>query len=136
MTVEIKWADNPEKWAEFCSPDDAYHGMVFAEALAQMGNVAYLIYVRTHWLRDAGGCMSPFVVFLFLQGIETLHLRMPRHCEDALIVAKWLQTRPEVAWVNYPGLEGHTRTEIPAQRRRWYCWIWYQGRYGGRQEVY
>ena len=104
----FKWADNPEKWAEFCSPDDAYHGMVFTEALAQMGNVAYLIYVRTHWLRDAGGCMSPFAAFLFLQGIETLHLRMPRHCENALAVAKWLQTRPEVAWVNYPGLEGHT----------------------------
>ena len=55
LTVEIKWADNPEKWAELCGLDNAYHGMVFAEALAQMGNVAYLIYVRTHWLRDAGG---------------------------------------------------------------------------------
>jgi O-acetylhomoserine (thiol)-lyase len=103
----FKWADNPEKWPELCSPDDAYHGIVFTEALAEMGNVAYLIYARTHWLRDAGGCMSPFAAFLFLQGVETLHLRMPRHCENALAVAQWLQSRPEVEWVNYPGLEGH-----------------------------
>jgi len=60
-----------------------------------------------HWLRDTGACMSPFAAFLFLLGLETLHLRMPRHCENALAVAQWLETHPAVAWVNYPGLPGH-----------------------------
>ena len=58
-------------------------------------------------ISDAGACMSPFAAFLFLLGIETLHLRMPRHCENALAVAKWLQAHPAVTWVNYPGLENH-----------------------------
>ena len=58
-------------------------------------------------ISDAGACMSPFAAFLFLLGIETLHLRMPRHCENALAVAKWLQAHPAVTWVNYPGLPDH-----------------------------
>ena len=101
------WADNPKKWPEFTEPDPAYHGVVFTEALKPMGNIAYIVHIRTHWLRDAGACMSPFAAFLFLLGIETLHLRMPRHCENALAVAKWLQAHPAVTWVNYPGLENH-----------------------------
>ena len=101
------WADNPQKWPEFCAPDDSYHGVVFTEALKPMGNVAYNIHIRTHWLRDTGGCMSPFAAFLFLMGLETLHLRMPRHCESALALAQWLNNHPSVEWVNYPGLPGH-----------------------------
>ena len=101
------WADNPKKWPEFTEPDPAYHGVVFTEALKPMGNIAYIVHIRTHWLRDAGACMSPFAAFLFLLGIETLHLRMPRHCENALAVAKWLQSHPAVTWVNYPGLPNH-----------------------------
>ena len=101
------WADNPEKWPEFCAPDDAYHGMVFAEALKPIGNIAYIVHVRTHLLRDMGGCMSPFAAFLFLLGLETLHLRMPRHCENAQAVAEWLVAEPAVNWVNYPGLDSH-----------------------------
>jgi len=93
------WADDPEKWPEFCAPDDAYHGVVFAEALRPVG--------RTHLLRDMGGCMSPFAAFLFLLGIETLHVRMPRHCSNAEILAKWLSKHPAVQWVNYPRLPGH-----------------------------
>jgi O-acetylhomoserine (thiol)-lyase len=103
----FKWADDPRRWPEFCAPDDAYHGVVFTEALKALGNVAYVIHVRTHWLRDVGGCMSPFAAFLFLLGIETLHVRMPRHCENALKVAQWLQKHPAVEWVNYPGLPDH-----------------------------
>ncbi|HQG48570.1 MAG TPA: PLP-dependent transferase, partial [Sedimentisphaerales bacterium] len=101
------WADNPKKWPEFTAPDDAYHGVVFTEALKPIGNIAYIIHIRTHWLRDTGACMSPFAAFLFLLGIETLHLRLPRHSENALAVAKWLQKHPAVAWVNYPGLPDH-----------------------------
>ncbi len=101
------WADNPERWPEFCAPSDAYHGVVFTEALKPIGNVAYIIHIRTHLLRDTGGCMSPFAAFLFLLGLETLHLRMPRHCQNAQAVAEWLAEHPCVKWVNYPGLPGH-----------------------------
>ena len=101
------WAENPKKWPEFCSPDPAYHGVVFAEALKPMGNIAYIIHIRTHILRDMGGCMSPFAAFLTLLGIETLHLRMPRHVENSQAIAEWLSKHPAVEWVNYPGLPGH-----------------------------
>jgi O-acetylhomoserine (thiol)-lyase len=101
------WADDPEKWPEFCLPDDAYHGVVFTEALKPIGNVAFVVHIRTHWLRDTGGCMSPFAAFLFLLGIETLHLRMERHASNALAIAKWLREHPAVESVNYPGLEDH-----------------------------
>ena len=101
------WADNPSKWPEFTAPDPSYHGVVFTEALKDVGNISYILYIRTHWLRDTGGCMSPFAAFLFLLGVETLHLRMERHSQNALTVAQWLEKHPAVAWVNYPGLPSH-----------------------------
>ena len=101
------WTAEPEKWPEFTEPDSSYHGVVFAEALKPIGNISYIIKCRTHFLRDMGSCMSPFAAFLFLQGLETLHLRMERHCENALTVAKHLQQHPAVQWVNYPGLPDH-----------------------------
>jgi len=101
------WADDPERWPEFCSPSEAYHGIVFTEALAPIGNIAYVVHIRTHLLRDMGGCMSPFAAFLFLQGLETLHLRMPRHCQNAQTIAEWLAAHEAVEWVNYPGLPDH-----------------------------
>ncbi|MCY2926776.1 MAG: PLP-dependent transferase, partial [Planctomycetota bacterium] len=101
------WASDPNRWPEFCAPDASYHGMVFAEALKPIGNIAFIIHVRTHWLRDTGACMSPYAAHLFLLGLETLHLRMARHCENALAVAKFLGKHPAVSWVNYPGLPGH-----------------------------
>ena len=98
------WADEPEKWPEFCEPSPSYHGIVFEEALRPLGNIAYIMHMRTHWLRDTGACMSPFAAFLFLQGLETLHLRMPRHSDNARKVAEFLEHHPDVQWVNYPGL--------------------------------
>jgi O-acetylhomoserine (thiol)-lyase len=106
-SAKFPWADNPQKWPEFCAPDPAYHGVVFTEALKPIGNIAYIIHIRTHWLRDTGGCMSPFAAFLFLLGLETLPLRMERHCENAQQVAQFLQKHPAVQWVNYPGLPDH-----------------------------
>ena len=103
----FKWADQPEKWPEFCAPSPSYHGAVFEEHLRPMGNIAYNLHIRTHWLRDTGAAMSPFAAFLFLQGLETLHLRMPRHCENALAVAQFLEAHGAVEWVNYPGLASH-----------------------------
>jgi len=109
---KFDWAADPQRWPQFCAPDDAYHGMVFTEALKPIGNIAYIVHMRTHWLRDTGACMSPFAAFLFLQGIETLHLRMPRHCDNARIVAEWLSDHPRVEWVNYPALPGHPHHEV------------------------
>jgi O-acetylhomoserine (thiol)-lyase len=101
------WENDPQKWPEFTAPDDAYHGVVFTEALKPLGNLAYIIHIRTHWLRDTGACMSPFASFLFLLGLETLHVRIERHVSNALAVAQWLEKHPAVQWVNYPGLESH-----------------------------
>jgi len=103
----FKWADQPEKWPEVCGPSPSYHGAIFEEHLRAMGNISYLIHIRTHWLRDTGAAMSPFAAFLFLQGIETLHLRMPRHCDNALKLAQFLESHEAVEWVNYPGLSSH-----------------------------
>ncbi len=101
------WAKDPQKWPEFTAPDPAYHGMVFEEALRPIGNIAYIIYIRTHWLRDTGASQSPWGSFLTLLGLETLHLRLERHSKNALAVAEFLQKHPAVVWVNYPGLPNH-----------------------------
>jgi O-acetylhomoserine (thiol)-lyase len=106
------WADDPEKWSDFTQPDPAYHGVVFTDALKDLGNIAFIVYVRTHWLRDTGAAMSPFAAFLFLQGIETLHLRMERHCQNAQRIAEWLEQHAAVESVNYPGLVGHPYHEL------------------------
>lgn len=85
-------------------PEPSYHGINFVEALKPMGNIAYIIKMRVGLLRDVGAAMSPFNAFLFLQGMETLHLRMPRHSENALATAQHLAKHAAVEWVNYPGL--------------------------------
>ncbi len=104
---KFPWSKEPEKWPEFTAPDPAYHGMVFEEALRPIGNIAYILHIRTHWLRDTGAAQSPFGAFLTLLGLETLHLRMERHSKNALSVAEFLSKHPAVAWVNYPGLPNH-----------------------------
>jgi len=92
------------RYPELTEPDASYHGVKYVESF---GELAYIIKARTQFLRDMGSCMSPFNAFLFLQGLETLHLRMPRHSANALQLAKWLEKQNEVTWVNYPGLESH-----------------------------
>jgi O-acetylhomoserine (thiol)-lyase len=89
------------KFPLITEPDPSYHGLNFFSAL---GGQAYIIKARVTLLRDLGPALSPFNSFLFLQGLETLHLRMPRHSENALAVAGYLEKHPQVAWVNYPGL--------------------------------
>ena len=103
----FKWADNPEKWPEFCSPSDSYHGAVFEEVLRPLGNISYNIHIRTHWLRDTGACISPFGAWSTLLGVETLQLRMERHCENAQKIAEFLENHEKVEWVNYAGLKSH-----------------------------
>ncbi|MBN2132046.1 MAG: O-acetylhomoserine aminocarboxypropyltransferase/cysteine synthase [Sedimentisphaerales bacterium] len=92
------------RYSELTEPDPSYHGVKYVESF---GELAYIIKARTQFLRDMGSCMSPFNAFLFLQGLETIHLRMPRHSQNALQLARWLEKRPEVKWVNYPGLPSH-----------------------------
>lgn len=92
------------RFPEFTTPDPSYHGLVYHEAL---GNLAYIIKMRVTLLRDLGPCISPFNSFQLLQGLETLHVRMPRHCENALKLAKHLQQHPLVSSVCYPGLDNH-----------------------------
>jgi O-acetylhomoserine (thiol)-lyase len=90
------------RFPDFVEPDPSYHGTSYVQAF---GPLAFLIKARVQLLRDTGGCLSPFNAFLLLQGIETLHLRMPRHSENALAVARHLKQHPLVEWVEYPGLE-------------------------------
>ncbi|MCG0278987.1 MAG: homocysteine synthase [Thermanaeromonas sp.] len=92
------------KFPELVEPDPSYHGISYVEAF---GPAAYIVKARTQLLRDLGPALSPFNSFLFLQGLETLHLRMERHSSNALYVAQWLKEHPLVSWVNYPGLPDH-----------------------------
>lgn len=90
------------KFPEFTEPSAGYHGLVYTEVLKE---AAFIAKVRIEGLRDFGAALSPFSAFQILQGLETLEIRLKKHSENALEFAKWLQTREEVTWVNYPGLE-------------------------------
>ncbi|WP_418499065.1 O-acetylhomoserine aminocarboxypropyltransferase/cysteine synthase family protein [Flagellimonas sp.] len=94
------WANG--KFPEFTEPSQGYHGLVYHEAL---GPAAFIAKVRIEGLRDHGACLSPYNAFQIIQGLETLEIRMKKHSENALALAKWLESRDEVTWVNYPGLE-------------------------------
>ena len=121
-----RFAWNNGKFPEFTEPDPSYHGLKFWEAFGNvpgMGNAAFIVKVRVQWLRDVGACLSPFNAFLLLQGLETLPLRVGKHSENALAVARYLKKHPRVAWVNYPGLEDHPSHALATKYLR--------GGYGG-----
>ncbi len=105
---KFDWSNG--KFPEFTEPDPSYHGLKYWDAFGNfpgLGNVAFVFKVRVQLLRDLGACLSPFNAFLFLQGLETLALRMEKHSDNAFKVAKHLKDHPAVSWVNYPGLEDH-----------------------------
>jgi O-acetylhomoserine (thiol)-lyase len=114
------WVGNGDRFPGLTKPDPSYHGVVWADAL---GPAAYIGRVRTVLLRNTGAALSPFNAFLFLQGLETLPLRMERHSENALAVARWLEAHDAVSWVAYPGLESDPYHDV-AKRVM-------QGGYGG-----
>ena len=98
------------KFPGFTEPDMSYHGLPHWEAFkafapAGGANIAFIMKMRLQFLRDVGSCLSPFNSFLLIQGLETLHLRMERHCANAMKVAQYLEAHPKVKWVNYPGLK-------------------------------
>jgi O-acetylhomoserine (thiol)-lyase len=101
---KFPWADHKVRFARLNEPDASYHGVVYTEAL---GPAAYIGRARVVPLRNMGAAISPFNSFLILQGIETLHLRMDRICENATAVARHLASHPQVSWVNYAGLPEH-----------------------------
>ncbi|MBN2311853.1 MAG: O-acetylhomoserine aminocarboxypropyltransferase/cysteine synthase [Candidatus Hydrogenedentes bacterium] len=95
------------RFPELTEPSESYHGMKFCDAFKSAGNIAYILKARVTLLRDMGPCLSPFNAFLFLQGLETLHLRVPRHSANARQVAAFLEGHPAVDWVNHPSLKSH-----------------------------
>ena len=106
---EFPWADYPEKFHMLNEPEESYHGVVYTEAL---GAAAYIGRVRTVPLRNTGSALSPMNAFLILQGMQTLPLRMERHCDNAIAVAKYLEAHPKVAWVNFAGLPSSPYYEL------------------------
>ena len=101
---KFPWAEHAERFKRLNEPDVSYHGVVYTEAL---GEAAYIGRARVVPLRNTGAAISPFNSFLILQGIETLHVRMERHCENAMAVANYLSGHEKVEWVNYAGLPDH-----------------------------
>lgn len=99
------------KFPLIADPDPSYHNIPFVEALKPIGNIAYITKARVALLRDLGPALSPFNSFLFLQGLETLHLRMPYHSQNALAVARHLEKHSSVGWVRYPGLDSSPERE-------------------------
>ena len=100
---KFPWAEHADRYPMFSTPEPSYHGVVYTDAL---GPAAYIGRARTVPLRNTGAAISPFNAFLIMQGLETLNLRMERHCDNALAVARHLQGHSGVAWVNYAGLPG------------------------------
>lgn len=99
---KFPWTEHAERFHMLTTPEESYHGVVYTEAL---GPAAYIGRVRTVALRNTGAALSPMNAFLILQGMQTLPLRMERHCENALAVAQHLSAHPQVAWVNFAGLD-------------------------------
>ena len=121
---KFDWSNG--KFPEFTEPDPSYHGIKYWKNfgdLPGLGNMAFIIKARVQLLRDLGSTLSPFNAFMFLQGLETLPLRMKKHSENALAVAKFLKEHPLVAWVNYPGLKEHPGHRLAKK--------YLKGNYGG-----
>jgi O-acetylhomoserine (thiol)-lyase len=118
------WEANAKRFPTLNKPDPSYHGAIWTEAVKPLGPIAYIIRARVVLLRDIGACMSPFNAFQFIQGLETLPLRMREHCRNAGDVALHLQKHPAVTRVIYPGLHGD-----PEQHRR--AGTYMKGGFGG-----
>ena len=102
------WSQN-DKFKMFTTPDESYHGVIYNQVF---GNAAFIVKARTHLMRDLGCCQSPFNAYLTQLGIETLHVRMDRHCENALKLAQYLESHPHINFVNYPLLKSSPDYEL------------------------
>ena len=130
---KFNWGNG--KFPEFTTPSPGYHGVIFHETFGDFG---YTMKARMEIMRTFGPTLAPMNAWLLLQGLESLPVRMERHCENALAVAKFLQDHPRVAWVNYPGLPGQQvlrpGEEVFAQGRLRAAQLRRQGRRQGRRE--
>src|SRR5690606_7113521 len=102
------WTASPRFKQDFVDPDPSYHGLSYTEAF---GPLAFILKLRVQGLRDIGAALGPFNAFLFLQGLESLPVRIARHSENALALATWLEGHDAVTWVSYPGLPSHPSHE-------------------------
>jgi O-acetylhomoserine (thiol)-lyase len=109
---KFDWAASARFKADFVDPDPSYHGVSYTGAF---GNLAFILKLRVQLLRDLGPALSPFNSFLFLQGLESLPLRIERHSSNALAVARWLEKNPSIEWVSYPGLASHPAHKYAAK---------------------
>ena len=126
------WNKQAAKFPGLTTPDDSYHGLVYTKAF---GKGAYITKATVQLMRDLGSIQAPMNAFLLNLGLETLHLRMERHCSNALKVARYLQSRPEVAWVRYPGLEGDKYYDLARKYMpNGTCGVLTFGLKGGRDE--
>ena len=107
---KFDWTKYPDRFACLCTPDESYHGVTYTERFGLAG--AYITKATAQLMRDLGSIQAPQNAFLLNLGLESLHVRMPRHCENALAVAKFLQNDDRIAWVTYPGLEGDKYYEL------------------------
>ena len=121
------------KFPEFTEPDESYHGVIYAE---RFGNAAYIVKARTHLMRDLGAQAAPQNAFLLNLGLETLALRMERHCSNAQTVAEFLENHPKVEWINYPGLKSNPYYELAQKYMpNGTCGVISFGVKGGRKEA-
>ncbi len=118
---KFNWGNG--NFPDFTSPDPSYHGLVLWDLPEPLKSMSFILKARLQMMRDIGACMSPFNAFLFLQGLETLHLRMERHSDNAMKVARFLEEHPCVSWVSYPGLPSHPTHETAKKYHK-------GGRYG------
>ncbi len=107
---KFDWTRYPDKFPGLCTPDDSYHGITYTERFGIEG--AYITKATAQLMRDFGCCQSPISAYMINLGLESLHVRMQRHCENALAVAKYLKNHPKVSWVIYPSLEGDANYEL------------------------
>ena len=98
------WDAHAEKFPGLCQPDESYHGLTYTKAF---GKLAFITKATSQLMRDLGSIQAPMNAFLLNLGLESLHLRVPRHCQNAQRVAEWLEANDKVAWVNYPGLKSN-----------------------------
>ena len=125
------WEAHADKFPGLTTPDDSYHGIIYTQ---KFGKGAYITKATAQLMRDLGSIQSPQNAFLLNMGLETLHLRMPRHCENALAVAEYLKGREDVAWVNYPGLKGDKYYDLACKYMpRGTCGVISFGLKGGRE---
>ena len=103
------WMAHADKFPGLTTPDESYHGLTYAKSF---GKMAYITKATAQLMRDLGAIPSPFNAFLLNLGLETLHLRVPRHCENAQKVAEWLEANPKIKWVNYCGLKSNKYYEL------------------------